>query len=164
MDRQQRPRRGPPPPRGTPWEPMDEPLRRWESLIERQIREARDAGAFDDLPYQGEPLPPIDDAYAGEQAAAFRILRSAGVAPGLDRGRQGGSRARGGARPTVRAGNENLAAHAEPGTRSARADRARTQPGRRAPESRGTHRAPTPPALRPPGGPCAPVRHLESCR
>ena len=82
MDSQQRPRRGPPPPRGKPWEPADEPLRRWESLIERQIREAQEAGAFDDLPHQGEPLPRIDDAYAGEQAAAFRILRSAGIAPG----------------------------------------------------------------------------------
>ena len=76
-----RPRRGPAPPRGRPWDPADEPLRRWESLVERQIRDAQDAGAFDDLPFQGEPLPRIDDAYAGDRAGAFRILRSHGVAP-----------------------------------------------------------------------------------
>lgn len=80
--RDRQPRRGPHPTPGRPWDPAEEPLRRWESHIERQIREAQEAGAFDDLPYQGEPLPPIDDAYAGEQAAGFRILRNAGVAPG----------------------------------------------------------------------------------
>jgi hypothetical protein len=76
------PRRGPYPTPGRPWDAAEEPLRRWESSIERQIREAQEAGAFDALPYQGEPLPPVDDAYAGEQAAGFRILRNAGVAPG----------------------------------------------------------------------------------
>jgi hypothetical protein len=73
--------RGPLPPRGRPWDPADEPLRRWESLIERQIRDAQDAGAFDDLPFQGERLPPIDDAYAGDRASGFRILRNAGISP-----------------------------------------------------------------------------------
>jgi hypothetical protein len=53
----------------------------WESLIERQIREAREAGAFDDLPHQGTPLPMEDDAAAGEWAMAHRMLRNAGVAP-----------------------------------------------------------------------------------
>ena len=77
-----RPQRGPAPARGKPWDPADEPLRRWESLIERQIRDAQDAGAFDDLPFRGEPLPPVDDAFAGERASAFRILRNHGVAPG----------------------------------------------------------------------------------
>jgi hypothetical protein len=76
-----RPRRGPLPPPGRPWEAADEPLRRWESLIERQIREAQEAGDFDDLPHRGEPLPAIDDAYAGDRAAAFAILRNGGVAP-----------------------------------------------------------------------------------
>ena len=53
----------------------------WESLIERQIREAMEEGAFDDLPYQGERLPIEDDSAAGEWAMAHRMLRNAGAAP-----------------------------------------------------------------------------------
>ena len=53
----------------------------WESLVDRQIREAMEAGMFDQLPYQGEPLPIEDDSAAGEWAMAFRMLRNAGVAP-----------------------------------------------------------------------------------
>ena len=53
----------------------------WESLIERQIREAMDQGAFDDLPFQGERLPLVDDSAAGEWAMAYRMLHSAGAAP-----------------------------------------------------------------------------------
>ena len=52
-----------------------------ESLVERQIREAMDDGAFDELPYLGEPLPIEDDSAAGERALGFRVLRNAGVAP-----------------------------------------------------------------------------------
>ncbi|MDO8485920.1 MAG: DUF1992 domain-containing protein, partial [Candidatus Limnocylindrales bacterium] len=46
--------------------------RNWESLVERQIREAMEAGAFDDLPYRGERLPLEDDAAAGDWAMAHR--------------------------------------------------------------------------------------------
>jgi hypothetical protein len=53
----------------------------WESLVERQIREAMDGGAFDDLPYKGERLPIEDDSVAGDWAMAHRMLRSAGAAP-----------------------------------------------------------------------------------
>lgn len=53
----------------------------WESLVERQIREAMEAGAFTDLPYQGERLPIEDDSAAGEWAMAHRMLKSAGAAP-----------------------------------------------------------------------------------
>jgi len=53
----------------------------WESLVERQIREAMSQGAFDDLPYQGQRLPLEDDSVAGEWAMAHRLLREAGVAP-----------------------------------------------------------------------------------
>jgi len=53
----------------------------WESLVEGQLREAMEAGEFDDLPHQGRPLPKDDDAYAGEWAMAFRMLRNAGAAP-----------------------------------------------------------------------------------
>jgi hypothetical protein len=54
---------------------------RWESIVERQIREAMEDGAFDELPYQGVPIPLDDDSPAGERALGFRVLRNAGVAP-----------------------------------------------------------------------------------
>jgi hypothetical protein len=53
----------------------------WESLVDRQIREAMEEGAFDDLPYQGQRLPIDDDSAAGEWAMAHRILKNAGAAP-----------------------------------------------------------------------------------
>jgi hypothetical protein len=40
-----------------------------------------DEGKFDDLPFQGEPLPAVDDALAGEWAMAYRMLKNAGAAP-----------------------------------------------------------------------------------
>jgi Domain of unknown function (DUF1992) len=59
-----------------PWAP---PSR--EALIDRQIREAQEAGAFDDLPYQGDRLPLEDDSAAGEWTLAHRVLRNARMAP-----------------------------------------------------------------------------------
>jgi ElaB/YqjD/DUF883 family membrane-anchored ribosome-binding protein len=53
----------------------------WETLIDRQIREAMADGRFDDLPFHGRPLPKEDDSAAGEWAMAHRMLRNAGVAP-----------------------------------------------------------------------------------
>ena len=53
----------------------------WETLIDRQIRQAIEDGRFDDLPHQGEPLPNDDNPLAGEWALAFHVLRNAGVAP-----------------------------------------------------------------------------------
>ena len=53
----------------------------WESLVERQIREAMDEGKFDGLPHQGEPLPAADDAFAGEWAMAWTVLKNARMAP-----------------------------------------------------------------------------------
>ena len=53
----------------------------WESLVDRQIREAMEDGRFDNLPHRGEPLPVEDETYAGDWALAFRMLRNAGVAP-----------------------------------------------------------------------------------
>jgi len=53
----------------------------WESLVERQIREAMETGAFDQLPHQGERLPLEDDSAAGDRAMAHRMLRNAGIAP-----------------------------------------------------------------------------------
>jgi hypothetical protein len=56
------------------------PLTR-EALIDRQIREAQEAGAFDDLPFQGEPLPLVDDSAAGDWALAYRMLKGSKIAP-----------------------------------------------------------------------------------
>jgi hypothetical protein len=53
----------------------------WETLIDRQIRQAMAEGQFDNLPFQGEPLPNDDNPMAGEWALAFHMLRNAGVAP-----------------------------------------------------------------------------------
>ncbi len=53
----------------------------WETLIERQIREAIDEGQFDNLPHRGEPLPNDNNPYAGDSELAFHILKNAGVAP-----------------------------------------------------------------------------------
>jgi len=53
----------------------------WESVVERQIREAIEAGAFDNVPYTGERLPLEDDSGAGDWAMAHRMLRNAGMAP-----------------------------------------------------------------------------------
>jgi Domain of unknown function (DUF1992) len=55
---------------------------RWESLIERRIREAHERGEFDDLPGQGQPLHfeenPFEDP---ELSMAHHILKNAGMAP-----------------------------------------------------------------------------------
>jgi hypothetical protein len=61
------------------WHPFKPPTR--ESLIDRQIREAIDEGAFDNLPFQGEPLPLVDDSAAGDWALAYRMLKGSNFAP-----------------------------------------------------------------------------------
>ncbi len=53
----------------------------WETLIDRQIREAIGEGRFDNLPHQGEPLPNDENPYAGEWGLAFHMLKNYGVAP-----------------------------------------------------------------------------------
>jgi len=50
----------------------------WESLIDRQIREAIEDGRFDDLPHRGEPLPNDDNPYAADWGLAFHVLKNAG--------------------------------------------------------------------------------------
>jgi hypothetical protein len=52
----------------------------WESLIERQIKDAMAAGEFDELPFRGEPIPIEDDG--SELALAHHVLKQAGFAPG----------------------------------------------------------------------------------
>ena len=53
----------------------------WETLIDRQIREAVEEGKFDDLPHQGKPLPNDDNPWAGDWGLAFHMLRNAEAAP-----------------------------------------------------------------------------------
>jgi len=53
----------------------------WESLIERQIREAMGEGRFDNLPHRGRPLPDDDNPYAGDWGLAYHVLRNAEIAP-----------------------------------------------------------------------------------
>ena len=60
------------------WWPAGKPR---ETLIDRQIRQAIDEGAFTDLPYQGEPLPNDENPYAAEWGLAFHMLKNAGFAP-----------------------------------------------------------------------------------
>lgn len=62
-----------------PLRPSRETMR--ETLVERQIREAIESGAFDGLPHQGTRLPLEDDSAAGDRALAHRMLRNAGAAP-----------------------------------------------------------------------------------
>ncbi len=40
---------------------MDQERPRWESPVEKLIREAQERGEFDDLPGAGKPLPPMGD-------------------------------------------------------------------------------------------------------
>jgi hypothetical protein len=54
----------------------------WESLIDRQIREAMAAGEFDETAYAGRRLPVQDDPSGDdERSIADHLLRQAGVAP-----------------------------------------------------------------------------------
>jgi hypothetical protein len=68
-------RRRPPDAAGNPWRPTH------ETLIDRQIREAQRAGAFDDLPFRGERIPLEDDSAAGDWALAHHILKNARMVP-----------------------------------------------------------------------------------
>jgi hypothetical protein len=53
----------------------------WDSLIEKQIREAMREGQFDNLPHQGKPLPSDDNPNAGAWGLAYKMLKDAGYAP-----------------------------------------------------------------------------------
>ena len=52
-----------------------------ETLLDRQIREAAEQGAFDNLPHHGKPLPNDENPYAAEWGLAFHVLKNAGFAP-----------------------------------------------------------------------------------
>ena len=48
---------------------------RYEDWVERQIREAQERGAFDDLPGAGKPIPGLDRPFTAEQWAVERLRR-----------------------------------------------------------------------------------------
>ncbi|HLZ69193.1 MAG TPA: DUF1992 domain-containing protein [Dehalococcoidia bacterium] len=65
------------PARRPPW-----PLRQTESVIEQRIREAAEAGAFDNLPTRGKPVPlDLKDAYDRDAWFVNRTLKSLGAVP-----------------------------------------------------------------------------------
>ncbi len=58
------------------------PLREWESIVEKQIREAMERGDFANLSGNGKPLDlNVNPFVPEEMRQAFRILENAGVAP-----------------------------------------------------------------------------------
>ncbi|MBL8164671.1 MAG: DUF1992 domain-containing protein [Anaerolineae bacterium] len=61
---------------------MDHPVRRWESLADRQIRKAMEEGEFDDLPGEGKPFVWDDDENTPEDLRmAYKIMRENDLAP-----------------------------------------------------------------------------------
>ena len=56
-------------------------MRKWETAVDRAIREAQGRGAFDRLPGHGKPLDLTENPYAGDWAVAFKVLDNAGIAP-----------------------------------------------------------------------------------
>lgn len=60
----------------------EHPAVHWESVVDKQIREAMERGEFDNLLGQGEPLNLNKEPHTPpEWDAAFRMLREAGFAP-----------------------------------------------------------------------------------
>ncbi len=55
---------------------------KWESIAERKIREAMEAGAFDNLPSKGKPIPLDQDPFEDPtMRMAHHLLRVNGFAP-----------------------------------------------------------------------------------
>lgn len=59
----------------------EERLRRWESVVDRAIREAQERGEFDNLAGAGERLRLEENPFAGDRATGFRMLKNAEVLP-----------------------------------------------------------------------------------
>lgn len=53
----------------------------WDSWIDEAIREAQEAGEFDNLPDAGKRIQLEDTPFAPEMASALRTLKNAGYAP-----------------------------------------------------------------------------------
>src|SRR5438045_2825931 len=55
---------------------------RWESLVDKKIREAMEAGEFDNLAGTGQPIDLTENPYEDpDWRTAHRLLRNAGFAP-----------------------------------------------------------------------------------
>jgi DnaJ-like protein len=94
-------------------------LPRWESAVERQIREAQERGEFTALPGLGKPLP--EEPWQGDWALAFHVLRQAGeTLPWIALGKEIEQR-----REYLRQLREQAASLAESPARDARRDRLR---------------------------------------
>lgn len=54
----------------------------FEKIVERKIREAQEAGAFDDIPGSGQPLDLEDDANVPDDLRlAYKVLKNADCLP-----------------------------------------------------------------------------------
>lgn len=61
---------------------MDLVVDKWESIADRKIREAMEAGAFDNLPDKGKPIPLETNPYEEPSLwMAHHLLRVNGYAP-----------------------------------------------------------------------------------
>src|SRR5436853_7295670 len=57
-------------------------MKRWESLVDRKIREAMEAGEFDNLAGAGQPIDLSENPFEDpDWRTAHRLLRNAGFAP-----------------------------------------------------------------------------------
>jgi DnaJ family protein C protein 28 len=57
-------------------------MNRFETLVEKKIREAMEKGEFDDLPGKGEPMDLAENPFEDpELRTVHRLLRNAGFAP-----------------------------------------------------------------------------------
>ncbi|GAC1641769.1 MAG: hypothetical protein NVS4B12_04360 [Ktedonobacteraceae bacterium] len=52
-----------------------------DHYVEEQIRDAMERGLFDNLPGYGKPLNLDDNAYAGDKAMGYHLLKNNGYAP-----------------------------------------------------------------------------------
>src|SRR5215831_12186683 len=58
------------------------PMNPWESLVDKKIREAREAGDFDNLAGTGQPIDLSENPFEDpDWRTAHRLLRNAGFAP-----------------------------------------------------------------------------------
>lgn len=53
----------------------------YRNVVEQQIRQAQESGAFDNLPGTGKPLDLEQNPYAGDKAFVFSWLKNNGFAP-----------------------------------------------------------------------------------
>ncbi len=61
------------------------PHKTWESFVEEQIREAQEAGEFDNLPGFGKPIPSLDQPYDEDGWIKDKLRREnlSALPPGL---------------------------------------------------------------------------------